>query len=141
MNVLSSLLYYIGQEIEDVRNKFSAIGTLKTAQKEVQISTAGIDTYTDGASVSISAGTWVIVGQFDFQTAPTAGTRNLNAVIASGNTIITGTRVFVADNYFQRLQVSLIRSTNSTETIYIKGSSSKTTTSVGMTAIRAVRIK
>lgn len=126
---------YIDSKVPD------GVGEVYSAKKESIISTAGIDTYTEGASITVPAGTYVVNGQWKFERASSTGTRNIQADIIVGNKLTSRERVFVAAYNYACLNVSTIVEVTTSTEIYIRGSSSKTTTTTVDNYIKAVRVK
>ena len=122
------------------------IGDMKSASASKTIDTAGIDTYTEGPSVTLDAGVWVVTGQWVFNTGSSTGARNLGVQLSpnSGSTASGAykmVRVFAANNSFASLEITDIITLTTTTTVYLKGASSMTYTTAALAVIKAVRIK
>jgi hypothetical protein len=123
----------------------TGIGSVLSATASKAITTAGIDTYTQGASIKIPIGTWVITGSWPFNTGSSSGARNLGVALStsSGNAntgILARQRVYAYNNAYAQLQVVYVGEFEEETTVYVKGASSMTYTSATTTEIRAVRI-
>lgn len=123
----------------------TGIGSVLSATSSKTITTTGIDTYTQGASIKIPIGTWVITGSWPFNTGSSSGARNLGVALStsSGNAntgILARQRVYAHNNAYAQLQVVYVGEFEEETTVYVKGASSMTYTSATTTEIRAVRI-
>lgn len=132
--------------LRDVADAISNIGTTRSASASKTIDTAGIDTYTEGPSVTLTAGVWVVNGQWVFNTGSSASARNLGIQLSpnSGSTAYGAykmVRVFAANNSFASLEITDIITLTATTRVYLKGASSMTYTTAAGTAIKAIRIK
>lgn len=135
---------YDTTDVIDAVDKAIALGADYTDNGAYKIGTAGIDSYTNGPHVTVPAGTYVFVGQWTFEQASSTGTRNLQVGFrsgASGSLWGERVRVMAAAYNFAALNVSAIRTLSATTTVYLAGSSSKTTDSTANCYITAVRIK
>lgn len=131
-------------KVSALQAKANAVGTTLSSSKSVKITAAGIDRYTNGPSVSCPAGTWVFVGNWGFGEASSDGDRNLQVGFrsgASGNLWGERERVMAAAKNFAALNVAAIRTLSATTTVYLAGSSSKTTKDAATCYITATRIK
>ena len=102
----------------------------KTANASRYISTASIDTYTDGPSVTLGPGRWMITGTVNFGSA--SGSRNMCARFSMGGTAYAEQqRVYAAYGNYATLNVSCdyTNNTGSDVTVTLQGSSSKTISS------------
>lgn len=122
------------------------IGAVKSATSSNTISTAGIDTYTQGPSITLPAGVWVVTGQWVFQTGSSSGARNMGVQLSptSGSSASGAyklVRVNAASAAFASLDITDIITLTSTTTIYLKAASSMTYTTATTNTIKAVRIK
>lgn len=123
----------------------SGIGSVLSASSSNAITTAGIDTYTQGASLTIPTGSWVITGEWAFNTGSSSSARNIGVVLStssgSANTgILSRQRIMANNNGFAELQVTYVGNFASDTTVYVKGASSMTYTTASANSIRAVRI-
>lgn len=121
------------------------IGSVLSAESSSTITTAGIDTYTQGASLTIPTGSWVITGEWAFNTGSSSSARNIGVVLStssgSANTgILSRQRIMANNNGFAELQVTYVGEFTSDTTVYVKGASSMTYTTASANSIRAVRI-
>lgn len=122
------------------------IGKTLSASASKTIDTAGIDTYTEGPSVTLDAGVWVVTGQWVFNTGSTASARNLGVQLSptsgsSASGAYKMVRVKAADNSFASLEITDIITLTATTRVYLKGASSMTYTTASGATIKAVRIK
>ncbi|MBR1445456.1 MAG: hypothetical protein IJ586_00005, partial [Alloprevotella sp.] len=117
------------------------VGKTYSATKNMTISTAGIDTWTDGASVSLPAGTYMVVGEWIFQTGSSTGQRNNQVGIRAGSTTYNAQRVLYPNNAYARLQATAIVTLTATTTVKVSASSSMTYATAAATSIDAVRIR
>ena len=122
----------------------SPIGTVTTNSTD-NISRSGtdIDTMTDGASISLTAGTYIITGFWTFNSGGSSGTRNQQvAVGTSSSAYYDRVRVYAAASNFSRLEVTVIKELSTTTTVKVMGSASQaqSSTSKDSSSITAVRI-
>lgn len=128
-----------------VNGHSTPIGSVLSASSSNAITTAGIDTYTQGASLTIPTGSWVITGEWAFNTGSSSRARNIGVVLStssgSANTgILSRQRIMANNNGFAELQVTYVGNFASDTTVYVKGASSMTYTTASANSIRAVRI-
>lgn len=106
------------------------------------ITTAGIDTYTNGPRITIPAGSYMFVGAWTFNSASASGDRNMQVGFRSGASgTLWGERVRIrqSSGNFAVLNVSALRVFTSETTVYLAGSASMTS-GAGDTWITAVRL-
>ncbi|MBQ9913047.1 MAG: hypothetical protein IJO73_02340 [Clostridia bacterium] len=116
------------------------IGDIYTAYKSVQITTAGIDTLTDGASVTVPKGVYIITASAGITTGTSSGTRNNQIRILAGNTSLGTQRVFVAAQNYGALQISAVYKATTETTLTVQKSSSIPENAASGTTITALRI-
>ena len=106
------------------------------------ITTAGIDTYTNGPRITIPAGSYMFVGAWTFNSASASGDRNMQVGFRSGASgTLWGERVRIrqSSGNFAVLNVSALRTFSSQTTVYLAGSAS-ITSGAGDAWITAVRL-
>lgn len=106
------------------------------------ITTAGIDTYTNGPRITIPAGSYMFVGTWTFNSASASGDRNMQVGFRSGPSgTLWGERVRIrqSSGNFAVLNVSALRVFTSQTTVYLAGSAS-ITSGAGDAWITAVRL-
>lgn len=147
MNVLSSMLYFVGTKItelinsiDEINTDIDGIGTITTDTKSTAIVTADINTYATGASITLPKGKYVIVGEWGFNSGSSTGTRNMSAVLMTGSTTLAEQRVVSAAQNYAKLQVVRIMEITANTTITIKGSASMLSPATS-NSITAIRIK
>lgn len=128
-----------------VNGHSTPIGSVLSASSSNAITTAGIDTYTQGASLTIPTGSWVITGSWAFNTGSSSSARNIGIVLStssgSANTgILSRQRIMANNNGYAQLQVVYVGAFSADTTVYVKGASSMTYTTASANSIRAVRI-
>lgn len=124
-----------------VENHSSAIGTIVSNVKNTEITTAGIDTPTAGASITLTPGKYVVYGEWIFNTGSSSGARNLQVAIYNGSTILARQRIFASAYNWATLQTIWIGElTASSTTLTVKGSSSMTYSGEQNNRIVAIRI-
>ena len=132
--------------IAKVTQKLSITGTTYVSSlKNLSITATNINTYTQGASVTLPAGTYVIKGSFSFNSVSGATNRVVDTDLSTvaGSTAdlapLGRARTVNSAGNWVCLEAIAIVTFNSRTTVYVKGSS--THTSTGSTSdIRAVRI-
>ena len=131
---------------EKITQRLNIIGTTYVnSLGNLSITTTNINTYTQGASVTLPAGTYIIKGSFSFNTVSGA----TNRVIDTDLSTIAGSdadtaplgraRTVNSAGNWVRLEAVTIVTFNSQTTVYVKGSSTHTSTG-SASDIRAVRI-
>jgi hypothetical protein len=108
-----------------------------------RITTAGIDTYTNGPHLTLPPGSYIVVGAWVFQAGSSSGARNLQLGFrsgASGSLWGERMRVMAAANNYAILNATALRTLTSETTVYLAGSSSMTTATNGDAWITAVRL-
>lgn len=142
-NAINSL----NSTVSSLNNTVSTIGTMYTNTKSVAITTANINTYSVGASLTISTpGRYILMGQWAFNTVSSARvidvdlSTNGTSGASTGDALLARTRVACGTGGWSNLEcVAFVNITSST-TIYVKGSSNVTSTAQN-TTISAIRIK
>ena len=114
--------------------------TIYTASKNVQITTAGIDTPISGASVTVPKGIYIITAYAVFQTGTSSGARNNHIRVMAGSTAIANQRIFAGAANYGAMTISAIYEATGDVTLTVRNSSSITENSAGETTITAVRI-
>lgn len=114
--------------------------TIYTASKNVQITTAGIDTPISGASVTVPKGIYIITAYAVFQTGTSSGARNNHIRVMAGSTAIANQRIFAGAANYGAMTISAIYEATGDVTLTVRKSSSITENSAGETTITAVRI-
>ena len=121
--------------------RLSDIGTVYDASTSKTITNTAIDNNTVGASITIPPGTYIVVGQWTFNTRDTSGTTNSAVRILNDNgTAIAQTRVFSAAANWSSLQCSTTVKTVSDGTLRVCGATSRPYTSASQNWIRAIKI-
>ncbi len=116
------------------------IGDIYTASKSVQITTAGIDTFTDGASLTVPKGVYVIVASAVFYTGSSSGARNIQTRLTANSIQISMERIVAAANNYARLEVTAIYKATGETKLTVQKSSSMTESQAAATSITALRI-
>lgn len=126
-----------------INNHDSEIGHVYSASKSVAISNTTITNNTDGASLTLSAGVYIVIGQWHFDTRTTTGTTNsaIRLYRSGSSGIKAETRVMAGDSNWNSLQCTAIVELTSTETVKVCGATSRPYTTAKPTYINAVRIK
>lgn len=117
------------------------LGKIYTASKNVNIAKAGIDDYTQGASLTLPAGTYILLGEWCFNTTG-ATERTIQARIADSNNVAYGfQRLHMSNSYYTELQVTGLVSSTAQTTYNLLGSCSAIPAKAGNTHLQAIRIK
>jgi hypothetical protein len=123
-----------------VKTYDAEVGKFYSASKSVRIATAGIDIHTDGVTLDVPAGTYVITAEATFNTGSTTGTRNNQVRLLADSTAIARQRIFAAGSNFAEMNLSAIYVATEDTTLKVQKSSSITEDAAGATSIKAVRI-
>ena len=126
-----------------INNHDSEIGHVYSASTSVAISNTAIANNTDGASLTLSAGVYIVIGQWHFDTRTTTGTTNsaIRLYRSGSSANIAQTRVMAGDSNWNSLQCMAIVTLTSTETVKVCGATSRPYTTAQGTYINAIRIK
>ena len=124
--------------------KLDAIGTTYSDSRTAAITTAGINTYAEGARITLPAnGVYVVCGYWAFNSVSSARVVDLDITDTSGTAAASSpfARQRVACNVgnWVRLEASAIVTPTTDTTVYVKGSATVTSTAQRV-GIRAVRI-
>lgn len=121
----------------------SPIGTVLETGQVTYSGAMVANTMKQGASLSLTAGTWVLVGLFTFGTASTSGTRNISCDLFQGTvsgTTVCRQRVVSAAANESFLQAIGVVTPTATTSYSIGGSSSVATNQARYSSLTAVRI-
>lgn len=128
-----------------ILQRLTNIGTVYSASAVTNITNASIDSPTNGAYVTLPAGTYVLFGEWHFNTRSTTGTTNSQISFRNGasGSVYAMVRLFAAGNNWNSLKTSAVQIFQDTTTVYICASTSRPTNSTtGATNwIQAIRIK
>lgn len=116
------------------------VGKVYSAVKNVAITTAGIDTLTDGATLTVPPGTYIITANAIFQTGTSSATRNNQVLVKVGTEVIARQRIFAAGANYAEMRVTGIYSSSTSITFLVQKSSSIVEKSAAATGVTAVRI-
>lgn len=117
------------------------IGFIYSATKSVAISNTNIDNNTDGASINVPAGIYVVIGQWQFNTRTTSGTTNNAVRLYEGSNLIGQVReVAGASNWNSMQCCAIVETVGTSTTLKVCGASSRPYTTAQATQIKAVRI-
>lgn len=107
----------------------------------VAISSAGVSSLTAGPSVSLPAGTYVVVGRWAFGTADTTGDRNCRVSVGtSPSGLWASNRAYTKHNYAV-MEVTCVRTIDADATVTLYGSSSSAYSNAELQTITALRIR
>ena len=133
-------------EMEELNNKIEQLEVLRpepiiySSAQNAQITEAGIDTDTDGVSISVPPGIYIITASAVFQTGSTSGARNIQVRLLADGTAIARDRIYSGAANYAELSVTSIYTAAAETTLSVKKSSSTTENSAGSTKITAVKI-
>lgn len=134
----------LAEEMADVQEALGNIGVDYSSSGSYRISTANVDTLTNGPHITLPAGKYVVTGTWTFQAGSSSGGRNLQVGFRSGTSGSLWTdrmRVFAAANNYAIVNISTIVTLSSQTDVYLAGSSSMTTSQDGNCYIKAIRIR
>lgn len=117
----------------------SVIGTHYVASKDVAITKADINTYAEGPSLTVPAGTYVITGVWLFNSASGARTMETRLRWGTGNHA-EGQRISASNGNYARLNCAWTGKFTSEQTVTLIGSASVTSTAQTC-YLNAVRVK
>ena len=105
------------------------IGIFYSNSAKTTITAANIDTLTNGASLTLPKGSYILTGSWEFPAASDSGVRVCQASIKAESSLIEGSRNRVVEgaNNYVTVRTAIAHSLTDTTTIYIAGSSSKAT--------------
>lgn len=132
---------YFSSEWGDWVQTYDAqVGKVYSASKSVQITTAGVDNLQDGVTLTVPAGTYVVIATATFNTGSSTGTRNNQIRLLADSTAIARERVFAAGANYAEMQTSAIHVAPEETTFTVQKSSSIAESSTAATTIKAVKI-
>lgn len=144
--MMNIVMLNLKEWIAKVTQRLSITGTTYVSSlKNLSITATDINTYRQGASVTLPAGTYVIKGYFSFNTNTSATNRVVDVDLSTvaGSTADSAplgrTRTVNSAGNWVCLEATAIVTFNSRTTVYVKGSSTHTSTG-SSSDIRAVRI-
>lgn len=123
--------------------KGSNIGVVYSDTKSVAISNTAIDANTDGASITVPVGTYIVIGQWQFNTRNSSGiTNSAIRIYRSGSSDnIAQTRIVAGASNWNCLQCMAIVELTQQETLKVCGATSIAYSTAQNTMITAIRIK
>lgn len=124
----------LSNDIDDM----SVIGTHYQNSQSVAITTADIDTYANGPSLTLPTGTYVITGIWNFNSA--SGARTMNAGLRWGGILHSAQRIAAPNGNYTRLNCTWIGTFTSDTRVSLDGSATLKSTAQNC-YIHAVRIK
>lgn len=145
MSDLENDMSDLNDDITSLDNNVSAmsvIGTHYQAAKSTAITVADMNTYAEGPSITLPAGSYVITGLWQFNTAASGVTdRNMETRLRVGSALYQeGQRVRVPNGNFARLNCVWAGRLSSETTVTLLGSASVTSSALNC-YINAVRVK
>lgn len=123
----------------------SNIGKVFSSSRSVAITVANINTYAEGASLTLPKGTYIVHGSFTFNSATGARVTDIDICNVGGSTAASGTGLYARQRVAQgagnwvRLETSCIVVLTAQSPVYVKGSATLTSTAQA-SEITAVRI-
>lgn len=140
MESVSDIVTNLSEGLEEASGALDLIGTHYQANKSVAITTADINTYAEGPSLTLPAGTYVITGVWIFNTATTSD-RNMEVRLRVGTiNYQEGQRIRVPNGSYARLNCAWTGTFTSGKTVTLLGSASATSTAQTC-YLNATRIK
>lgn len=143
-NVSASKKMYAPEGFQ-IPDHSSPIGTVLSKSANYSIGSNDIDVYTVGARNYIPPGTWVITGSWVFPTIQDGGPRNMTVALSTDWTtanagMLSRNRIYAHNSAWAILDTTYIANFNRVTQVCVKGSSSISNNTVGMTTLRAIRI-
>lgn len=133
--------------ISDLSSTVATIGTIYVQTKSEAITTANINTYSVGASLTIpNAGRYILKGEWAFNTVNSSRvidvdlSTNGTSSASSGSNLLARTRVACNGGAWCNLECTAFVAFTEPTTVYVKGSATVTSTAQN-TVVRAIRIK
>lgn len=121
--------------------RLSNIGTIYDNSTNKTITNTAIDNNTVGASITLPAGTYFVVGQWTFNTRDTTGTTNSAVrILNDAGTAIAQTRVFASAYNWNSLQCSTTVKLSAGGSLRVCGATSRPYTTASQNWIRAIKI-
>ena len=144
MNVLSSLLYFIGEQIEDYRNAQSDVGTLKIANgsgKSIASGSTWVGMESD-ASLELEQGSWIVTGTINYS-ANANGCRGIRFYANNTSYTATSMQVPAVSGLLTRLSSTLVLNVTAEAgtTCCLQAIQDSGSTIVTTSYLRALRIK
>ena len=132
----------ITADVSTLNEKTGVVGTVYSNSKYVAISSTAIDNNTDGASITVPAGTYIVIGQWYFNTRNSSGITNSAIRLYRSGSVdnIAQTRIVAGASNWNCLQCTAIVELKQTETLTVCGATSIAYTTAQNTFITAMRI-
>lgn len=131
--------------LDEVLPPKDVVGEYYSASAATTITNTDIDSPTNGASITLPAGSYIVRGEWHFVTRTTTGTTNSQVALRNGasGSVYAMQRVFASGNNWNSLQTMSTLNLTETTTVYVCGSTSRPTpTATSATNwISAFRIK
>lgn len=129
----------LSKYLEYLYDKVSIIGKRYAASTNTAISNGDM-TQVSGSSITVPPGTYIVIGQWTFNTRTTTGMTNSEVLIMSGTETLVAERVTAANNSYNRLNCTTTVALTNTSTLTVKGATSRPTNGAALNFIHAVRI-
>ncbi len=132
----------ISNTIDRQNETLRSLGTVYSASASTAISNTSIDNNTTGASVTVPAGTYIVIGQWQFNTRSSSGVTNsaVRLYRSGSSSNIAQTRIAAANEAWNCLQCSTIVTLTAQETLTVCGATSRAYTSAQTNWIQAIKI-
>ena len=125
-----------------VQSHSTPIGSTLSATASKSTPTANINTFVAGPSISLPAGTWIVIGKWHFASTGSSTARQCAARIynvTSGSALITNYAAY-GTGYAASVEVVWYVSSSSAVTVRLDGSNSQATSTASDHQLRAVRV-
>ena len=132
----------ISNSLDRATEALRSLGTVYSATKYVAISSTSIDNNTDGASITVPSGTYIVIGQWFFNTRNSSGITNsaIRLYRSGSGDNIAQTRIVAAASNWNSLQCMAIVELSQQETLKVCGATSIAYSTAQNTFITAIKI-
>lgn len=129
--------------LTELLERVSVIGERYVSSSSNTISSTAVDTKTNGASITVPKGTYVILGEWIFNTRTTTGTTvsEVDIYNATTSTLMTAFREVSGANNYNRLQSVCLAEFPTQTTVYVRGGTTRPYTSATSNYIFALRLR
>lgn len=125
----------------EARESITTFGTFLTNSASTNVPGTGVSNYANGASVSLTAGTWLIIGQWQFN-ARASGTANANLEvnIYDETDTLSRQRINVYGSAVTIMQTMVLYKATTAKTVYVRGGSGASIATACANSIWAIRL-
>lgn len=126
-----------------IQNHSEPIGTIKSATQSQNTPSSDITDYNDGPEVTLSEGTWIVIGTWLFHTLGDANARQTALRLEKDGSVIKNVTICNGASYTTRMEITDVVVVSSSEDpcpVQLYAASSRATSTKDTQSIKAIRI-